>query len=183
MGVLDVAERLRTLASDPEHRRGIVAEQGMLPTLTVFLENGDAAVRRATLDTLELLAREPRNCAPMLAEPGLAAALAALSDSGEDAEAAALAARVAAAIGGAGGAAPRTPSAVERVNVQPLLGVHAPASEHIRTFTFFVKVRSLFQILAFFFFFFSHFNGSFRLARRDCMARSSATRSKPSSSM
>ena len=43
MGVLDVAQRLRALAADPEHRRGIVAEQGMLPTLTVFLENGDVA--------------------------------------------------------------------------------------------------------------------------------------------
>ena len=36
MGVLEIAERLRSLASDPEHRHAIVHDQHMLPTLTVW---------------------------------------------------------------------------------------------------------------------------------------------------
>jgi hypothetical protein len=76
-GVLGIAERLRTLASDPEHRHAIVHDQHMLSTLTVFLENSadTPAVRRTTLDTLEYLAMHAPNRLAMRSEPGLSAAV------------------------------------------------------------------------------------------------------------
>ncbi len=77
MGVLEIAQRLRNLASDPEHRHAIVHDQHMLPTLTVFLENSAETpeVRRTTLDTLEYLAMHAPNRLAMRSEPGLTAAV------------------------------------------------------------------------------------------------------------
>lgn len=150
MGVLDVAQRLRKLASDPSYRRGIVADQGMLPTLTVFLENGDAAVRTCTLEVLELLACEPANRSAMASEPGLLDSLRTLAA----AEPATVDTRRAAAIvanaeapapaasSAAASDAPQTPrKVVERVNVQSLLGKSAVAEQPVRSYTFFIKVR------------------------------------------
>jgi hypothetical protein len=185
MGVLEIAERLRTLASDPEHRHAIVHDQHMLPTLTVFLENSSEtpAVRRATLETLEYLAMHAPNRLAMRTEPGLSAALLAVAEKTDSGVSARLARSILAAIAeptpGAAAAMAMDPFETpckERVEVPTaLLNANKLRDATISDYTFFVKashiisslrrllLRDFFELFDFFFFFFFFFfflNGS-----------------------
>jgi hypothetical protein len=175
MGVLEIAERLRTLASDPEHRHAIVHDQHMLPTLTVFLENSSEtpAVRRATLETLEYLAMHSPNRLAMRTEPGLSAALLGVAEKTDSGVSARLARSILAAIAepspgsaAAMAADPFETPCKERVEVPTaLLNANKLRDATISDYTFFVKVstqiendviveRLSFLNFDFFFFFF-----------------------------
>jgi hypothetical protein len=196
MGVLEIAERLRTLASDPEHRHAIVHDQHMLPTLTVFLENSaeTPAVRRATLDTLEYLAMHAPNRLAMRSEPGLSAALLSVAEKTDSGVSARLARSILAAIAEPSPAAmaamaadPFETPCKERVEVPHALlnaNNNKLRDATISDYTFFVKA-SLHRLQKYFFFlnffFFSSHNGLFFFffffffKKRACMVKRNAT--------
>jgi len=66
------------LVKKPENRARIVRDPKTLPTLSVFLQNGDAAVVAKTIEVLELLSQEPQVHAAMRDEAGLLTQVAAI---------------------------------------------------------------------------------------------------------
>ena len=56
-------------------------DQGMLPTLVVFLENGDTTIVKKSLEVLSSLSEEPKCRQLMKDEPGLLDKLQTLSQS------------------------------------------------------------------------------------------------------
>jgi len=81
MGVLEIVNKLNKLAKDPQNRVFIVKDQGMLPTLVVFLENGDTTIVKKSLEVLSSLSEEPKCRQLMKDEPGLLDKLQTLSQS------------------------------------------------------------------------------------------------------
>lgn len=71
MDVLKVVQQLRDLAADPQNRATIVRDQGCLPGLVIFLDNGNPKVVLTALEALGFLAQVPSNRPLMKNEVGL----------------------------------------------------------------------------------------------------------------
>jgi hypothetical protein len=78
MGVIDVVNKYLSLVKKSENRVRIVRDPKTLPTLSVFLQNGDGAVVSKTIEVLELLSQEPQVHAAMREEPSLLTQVAAV---------------------------------------------------------------------------------------------------------
>ncbi|XP_065898831.1 armadillo repeat-containing protein 1-like [Dysidea avara] len=75
MDVLKVVQQLRDLAKEPQNRVTIIKDQGCLPGLILFLDNGDDRVVLTALEALQYLAQLPSNRPTMKKELGMLVSL------------------------------------------------------------------------------------------------------------
>jgi len=68
--VIRVANKIRGIAQDPQHRPYII-RRGILPSIITFAQNEATEVRIIAMDILRILASHPDNKEPMSKEPSL----------------------------------------------------------------------------------------------------------------